>query len=174
MVMGTQEVCPRKQLYVVENAKRFAFGCNRSAVQDVAAIRNVLQRIQLVGTHDDGPRASTPGAQEANQIVLAVGVKTTGRFIKQDYFGIEHKDRGERYPLLLTTRQPVGRAVSEFADSQVRESGFDTLQHGLFRPSHLEWTERDLLKNTGIEKLNVGILKYEADTPPERDGKCFI
>jgi hypothetical protein len=47
-MMGTEEVCTLEQLHVVKNAKRFAFACNLSAVQDVAAIRNVLQGIQIV------------------------------------------------------------------------------------------------------------------------------
>jgi len=174
VAVGVDEVGAQQQFAVGENLLRRTHGGDASLLEDEYAVGYVFDDFELMGCGDDGFRSAAPVLNEIDELALAAGIEHRGGLIEQQHFGIENDDRSQRDPLLLATRQAIGRAVAEMRDAHHVERAIDANNDFIARPSHLQRPEGNLVEDSWIEELHIGVLEDERYTAAEGERKPVV
>ena len=81
-----------------------AVGDQASAVQDHHPVGDLLDLVQLVAGHQDGPSFVGQGAQHRAQPADALRIQPVGRFVQHEHPRVTQQGRGEAEPLAHAER----------------------------------------------------------------------
>jgi len=93
VTVGMNQVRAQQQFIVVQDFGRRARGDNLSALEDVAAVGNIFDEIQIVGGGDHSLASAAATHQEVDHLALTLGIergcgssssRTSGSRIKTD------------------------------------------------------------------------------------------
>ena len=172
--VGADQFGALQQVHVVQNFERRAFAGGLPIFEDVAAVGDVLQGIQVVSRGNHRLGAVAARNQKIDDTGLAAGIQRAAGLIQQQHFRIEDQDRRQRHALLLTARQPVRRAILQVRDIHGTQHLFDAFADLVRRPAKLQRAECQFIEDAGIEQLHVRILKNQTHAPAEAEEELFV
>ncbi len=146
----------------------------RPAIENVAAIRDIGEIVQIVRGDDYRFRPAAPFDQQVDELALATRVETGRRFIEKQHGGIEHEHACQRHALLLASRQSLRRAILQMADLQKVQRLHHSFADVGLGPAHLQGAEGHFVEDGGVEQLRIGILKYETHLAAKRKGPLIV
>ena len=174
VTVGVDEVGVQQQLPVRKDVLGRPCGDGGTLFQHEHLISDVLNDLELVGGRYHRLGRSLPILNKVDQLALAARIEHRGGLVEQQDLRIENDHGGQRHALFLTPREPIGRPVAQVGDAHHVQRFFDLRDNFGARPSHLQRSEGYFVKNRGVKKLDVRILKDECHLPAKRHGETVI
>src|SRR5713101_8890049 len=104
VTMSVYQIRAEKQRVVVQYLRRRACGDNAAALEDMAAIGNIFDQVEIVSGGDHRFPAAAATHQKIDHLAFALWVERGGGFVQQQDFGIEDKHRGQSDPFFFSRR----------------------------------------------------------------------
>src|SRR5471032_1054851 len=174
VAMSVNQVGAFQQSLIPQQLRGFTMSGDFTRLEDEAVIRDVFNQSQVVRCRNHRLAAIAPTDQQIDDLALALGVERRRGLIEQQHFGIEYQNRRQRDSFLFAAGELVRRAVLQMPDLHQVKRPVDPAHDFIFCPSELQRRKRDFIEDGRVEKLDIGVLKYQPNPASKIECVFFV
>ena len=167
VTVGVDQIRAPEQGVVVQYLRRRAGGDNLAALEDMTAVSNVFDQVEIMSGGDHRLASAAATHQEIDHLAFTLGIERGGGLVEQQDFGVKDQHRSQSNSLFLSGRQVMRRAILQVRDLHLLERCRDAAEDLILGPSHLQRSEGYFIKHAGIEQLDIGILENQGHPAAE-------